>query len=137
MDAVQEAPQQTVQPRTFYSTAGALVISISVGQRVIDGAGTKVVGQKVAEFSPMADGFGRLVTDDPEIIAKLDARMKISGDVFDSKEYGRRTTPADIQLKMSQDENKRLIADNNRLLAQLSDQGRVPVPPKKDAPSPK
>ncbi len=136
MEAVQAVTQSQPLPRTFYSAAGALIINISVGQRVIDGGGTKVIGQKVAEFSPMADGFGRLVTDDVETITKLDARMKVSGDVFDSKEYNRRTTPAEIQLQMSQDENKRLLADRNRLMAQLEEQGRL-IQKQGAAPSPK
>lgn len=122
--------QPNTETKTFYSAAAGLVININIGRRVMEGSTTKVVDQKVAEFTPMPDNFGRLVTSDPEVIAKLEARMA-GGDtgIFDAVEYQRRTTPADIRLKMLQDEHARLVSDHNRLLAQI-EQGKIPGQPK-------
>lgn len=114
----------TVEPRTFYSQAGNLIISINKGRRVTDENGvSKMVEQKVAEFTPQGDGFGKLITNDAEIIEKLTTRCGILGDVFEAAEYARRTTPAEILLQGAQAENKRLLDDHNRLLALLKEKG--------------
>ena len=111
--------QSTTPNATFYSAAAGLIVNINIGHRVIDPGGTtSVVGQKVAEFTPIGDGFGKLVTNDPEIIEKMSARMATVGDVFDAAEYNRRTIPADVRLKDIEKEHARLLEDHNRLLAQ-------------------
>jgi hypothetical protein len=120
--------QNETKPRIYYSSAANMIININKGRRVMEDNGvTKMVDQKLAEFTPQADGYGRLVTTDPEIIAKLDARMAAGyTDVFEAAEYNRRTTPVEIRLKMMETEHQRVIADNNRLLAMLKEQGKVP-----------
>jgi hypothetical protein len=115
--------------RTYYSRAANLIVNVSNGQRVMDEGGTsKIVGQKVAEFTPIGDGFGRLVTDDPETMQKIEARMGAGGDVFNAAEYARRTTPVDVQNKMLADQlatANREIEDRNRLIAKLQADGKL------------
>jgi hypothetical protein len=116
----------TPEAKTFYSAAAGLILNINVGRRVIEEGGTtKMVDQKIAEFSPIGDGYGRLVTVDPEVIEKLSTRMATHGDVFDAAEYTRRTTPAEVQIKMLQEHNQRLVEDHNRLLAKLAEDGKL------------
>lgn len=124
---------EQTQPRTFYSSIGGLIVNINNGHRITENGQSKVVGQKIAEFVPQGDGYGRLVTTDAEIIEKLDTRMGVTGDVFDAAEYSRRTTPAEIRLKQVQDEHQRLVTEHNRLLAMLGEQGKLP--PKEKQPS--
>ena len=108
------------ESKTYYSAAAGLIVNINVGRRIIEPGGTTaMVDQKLAEFQPIGDGFGRLVTSDPEVIEKMDARALSKGDVFEGAEYLRRTTPAEVRLKMKEDEHARLLADHNRLLAQV------------------
>ena len=110
------------------------MVNINVGTRVSEGGQSRVIGQKVAEFSAMADGFGRLVTDDPEIIAKLDARSGPESDVFDGTEYQKRTTPVEVRNKILEEKISRLVTDNNRLMAKLEQDGRLSAPASKGAP---
>lgn len=119
----------SIEPKTFYSSAGALIVNINTGHRITEGNGiSKVVGQKIAEFMPQNDGFGKLTSRDPEVIAMLEARIAAgAGDVFDEAEYQRRITPAEIQLAMMKDERDRLVTDRNRLLAQLAERGKAPA----------
>lgn len=122
------------ETKTYYSTAAGLIVNINVGRRIIEEGGTtKMVDQKVAEFTPLGDKYGRLVTSDPEVIRIMDARMASLGDVFDGNEYTRRTTPAEVRNKMLERqnaelaaENKRILDDHNRLLAKLETDGRLP-----------
>jgi hypothetical protein len=114
------APQTSIESKTYYSAAAGLIVNINVGHRVIEPGGTTaMVDQKIAEFQPIGDGFGRLSTSDPEVMAKLDARALAHGDVFDGVEYARRTTPAEVRLKMAESENARILNDYNRLLAKV------------------
>ena len=122
-------PNQPTESRVFYSAHAALVININNGHRITEGNGvSRIVDQKVVEFMPMADGFGRLVTDDPEVIAKLSARCGAQSDVFDAAEYNRRSTPMEVQVAMLQDQNARLLEDHNRLLASLAEKQAVNKP---------
>lgn len=113
--------------KIYYSSSAALVINISVGRRVIDAGGvSKIVDQKVAEFTPLGDGYGRLITDDPDVQKKLDALCLQPGSgVFDAAEYNRRTTPAEVRVKMLERENQRIIEEHNRLLAMLERDGKL------------
>jgi hypothetical protein len=130
------APEKRA-PVTFYSAAAGLIVNINNGRRIIEEGGTtRMVDQKIAEFVPIGDGFGRLVTADPEVIDKLTSRMGTTGDVFNGAEYTRRTTPADVQLKMRDAEYARLLEDHNRLLAKLQEEGRLPPGPANE-PKPK
>jgi hypothetical protein len=114
------SPQTSTEPKTYYSAAAGLIVNINVGRRIIEPGGTTaMVDQKIAEFQPIGDGFGRLATSDPEVIAKLDARALEHGDVFDGTEYARRTTPAEVRLKLAEQENTRIMNDYNRLLAKV------------------
>lgn len=127
-------PEPVVQTKTYYSTAAGLIVNINVGRRIIEEGGTtKMVDQKIAEFSPLGDKYGRLVTSDPEVIKAMDSRMATLGDVFDGNEYTRRTTPAEVRNKMLEGENarlaaenKRIVEDHNRLLTSLGEQGKLP-----------
>lgn len=120
--------------KTYYSAAAGLIVNINVGRRIIEEGGTtKMVDQKIAEFTPMGDKYGRLVTSDPEVIRVMDTRMATLGDVFDGKEYTRRTTPAEVRNRMLETEmadlradHARIVEDHNRLLASLSEQGKLP-----------
>lgn len=114
-----------MEKQTFYSAAAGLIVQVNVGRRIIEEGGTtKMVDQKVAEFTPIGDGYGRLVTADPELIEKLTARMATVGDVFDGQEYVRRTTPAEMRLAMRDADYNRVLGDYNRLLADIAD-GKV------------
>src|SRR5512146_2417702 len=119
--------------KTYFSTSGALIVSISKGRRITDEGGvSKMVGQKVAEFTPMGDGYGRLITEDPEVIAVLDQRAAVPGaDVFDATEYTRRTTPAEVRLRLMEQEHNRLVQEHNRLLAKLQAEGKLEKQPSK------
>ncbi|HUT24221.1 MAG TPA: hypothetical protein VM492_07775 [Sumerlaeia bacterium] len=106
--------QQAV--RTFYSKSAAFTCWATSPKRVFDDAGmSKVLDGKQINFTPQADGFGRFVTDDPEMIAYLDQRMKEVGDIFDGAEYQRRTTPPDVRIA----QQERELTENNRLIEQL------------------
>jgi len=121
-------PTPNTESHTFYSAAAGLIVNINLGRRIIEEGGTtKLVDQKIAEFSPIGDGYGRLVTTDPEVIAKLGARSADKGDVFDGAEYLRRTTPAEKRLETLQADHARLLEDHNRLLAKLADEGKIPA----------
>lgn len=111
---------------TFYSVAANFIVSMSPGKRVFEGGQSKVVDSKVLEFQPQGDGYGKLTTSDPEEIQFLSTRMTTVGDVFNGDEYTRRTTPAEIRLRMKETENQRLIEENNRLLRQLQSAGKLP-----------
>jgi len=106
--------QQAV--RTFYSKSAAFVCWATSPTRVFDDTGmSKVLDGKQINFTPQADGFGRFVTDDPEMIAYLDQRTKEIGDVFDGGEYQRRTTPPDVRIA----QQERELTESNRLIDEL------------------
>ena len=113
--------QQAV--RTFYSKSAAFTCWATPSKRVFgDNGVTQVIDGKSVSFTPQADGFGRFVTDDPEVIAYLEKRSAEVGDVFDGAEYQRRTTPLDVQVAQQQrelTEQNRLIEDLRRRNAEL------------------
>lgn len=120
-----EQEQKPVEPVTFFSSSSCLALNVSIGKVVPMDGEFKRIGQKVAEFTPIgaADSFGRLTTSDPEIIAFLRKRMNTLGDVFDAQEYGRRTTPVEQRLAMSETEKDRVVTENNRLIELLKQNG--------------
>lgn len=137
-----EAEQLT--SRTYYSVHGSLIVSINNGRRITEASSglSRIVDQKVVEFTQMADGYGKLITSDPEVIAKMDARMEVlNSDVFDGTEYTRRTTPVELQIQQLQAENRRLrgeteraVIDQNRLLAKLNAESKASPRPEPKLP---
>jgi hypothetical protein len=106
----------------YFSAAAGLIINVNKGTNVIgEGGVTRRVGEKVAEFTPIGDGFGRLVTTDPEVIDLMDKRMGTHGDVFNAAEYNRRTTPIADQLANRETEFKALLESHNRLLSKVGE----------------
>ena len=106
--------QQAV--RTFYSSSAAFTCWATPPKRIFDDTGvSKVLDGKQINFTPQADGFGRFVTDDPDMIAYLDKRMTEIGDIFDGAEYQRRTTPPDVRIA----QQERELTESNRLIEEL------------------
>ncbi len=100
---------------TFYSASAGLTFYPKPSERVIEGGSSKVVDPNPVQFNPIGDGFGRFVTNKPELIEALKRRLKTVGDVFRGDEYIKRTTPAEIQVS----EAMRVIKTKNRLIADL------------------
>jgi hypothetical protein len=116
--------QRTDAPEIYFSRSAALIVNVSKGRRISENGESKIVDQKVAEFSPLGDGFGRLITRDPEVIALLEKRILDQGqnsDVFKAAEYSRRTTPPEVRIKLLEEEHQRTLTENNRLLQQIRD----------------
>ncbi len=118
--------QTSPQPRVFYSRAANLILHPTAGQVVMQEGHVIRFGERMIEFSPIGDGYGRFVATDPTDIAYLERQMLSGGDVFDAATYNRLTTPAEVQIEMLRQENERLITEQNRLLAQLGQEGRLP-----------
>lgn len=108
--------------RVFYSKASHLTIQINPGvQQVQNGmVAPDRAGQKFASFGPISDGYGQLITSDPEVIAHLEQHP----DVFGPEEYTKRTTPKDQQIE----DLTRRLEQSNRLLERLQAEGKLPSP---------
>lgn len=119
-----------VQKRVFYAQSANLVVQVNVGKRVMQSDGQMVdhrLNQKIVQFSPIGDGWGQLVTDDPEVIAFLEK----TGDVVGPESYNRATTPPEVrnqQLEAYSAELQRTIDTQNRLIEDLKKQGKS-IPP--------
>jgi hypothetical protein len=79
---------------------------------------------KLIEFYPQGDNYGRLVTDDPEVIKFLNKRVEEVGDVFGPQEYTRRTTPMEQRIRQMEDSLQRTIQDRDRLEQELKRLGQ-------------
>ena len=90
--------------RAYYSPSACLVVFLKDG---------------VAEFSPLAGGFGQFVTEDPEVIAQLDG---VEG-VFDEAEYLKRSKPVEVRNRILEARSPRRIPERER---QLVIRGRRP-----------
>lgn len=114
-----EAEQPAVEPRVFYSAAANLCIQAKKPRSVIDPASGRpeLIGGEQVQFAPLgSEGFGRYITSDPEVIEFLENHSM----VFDHTEYMKRSTPADKRADIAEDENTRLITQNNTLLQRIA-----------------
>lgn len=107
-----------VEQRVYYSQSANLICWATEPRRVIEDGQSKVLDGKKVAFDSQGDGFGRLVTTDPEIIAYLDRRVAEVRDVFGAQEYTRLNTPVDVQLA----QKDRQIEEQNRLLLSYQEQ---------------
>lgn len=126
------------QRRTFYSTSANLVIAIGGEVRWVDNHRQKI-GEKHAIFTPQGGPsptaanspkeFGVLHTDDLEIIAALEERIKQLGarsDVFEPSEYKERSMSAEELLADTKQE-MRALQTRNSLLEKLVNEKKVPA----------
>lgn len=125
------AEETPVQKRVFYAQSAGLTIQINPGKRILQSDGQTSdfrMGQKIITFSPIGDGWGQLVTEDPEVIAFLE---KAGSDVVGPEAYNRATTPPEVraqQLEAHSAELQRTIDSQNRLIEDLKKQGKLTPP---------
>lgn len=112
--------------QVFFSRSESLVMHVNCGTQIMQGGQIGRVGEKIIEFYPNGDGYGRLATNDPEVIAFLHKRAAVEQDVYDLAEYTRRVIPPEVQLTLLQTEHARVVEERNELLARLQAEGRLP-----------
>ena len=129
---------ETVQPRTYYSRSQGLALHPKKGARhIMEGGLVERVGEVIAEFAPLggipsAYGlYGSYTTDDPEVIAFMEARAAIPGsDVMTAATFNDVIIP-DAQkvdaLRGKLAEQSREISENNRIIAELQRQQTAKV----------
>jgi hypothetical protein len=126
---------EAVEPRTYYSRVRALSLHAALGKKVLSDGEVVRLGEKVVEFQPINAEHGQYVTDDPEVIAYLEKRVKEKGDVMTTEQYNEAITPAQVKIDYLRDKvsaQDRLIEEQNRLIASLraTATSKVPVPTK-------
>lgn len=114
--------QGEAEYRTFYSCAAGLIISVDKGQRVVIDGEYHRVDEKIVEFQPQANHYGMYRTNDPALIKYLETRAQRIGDVLLPQDYNDRIMRPQDKIRLLQDENKRIIEEQNRLLAMLAAQ---------------
>lgn len=106
------------EPRTFFSTLPELTMHPNAGRPTILTNGirsTEREGEKIIEFTRWGD-YGRIVTDDPEVIEFLEKQIA-SGrdDILTVEQYSDRITPDKVKADLAMAQN-RTITDENRIL---------------------
>ncbi len=115
--------------RTYYSTCPGLSVRISKGQNVVNTAGQQErQGEKFADFVPLSGSgkthsfgrdFGHLTTDDPEVIAWMDAAIaKGRSDILTPQQFNHASTSPE-------DREKQLAAQNSELQRKLTEQNEL------------
>ena len=114
-----QVPEPEPVAKIFYSPVRELYIGISAGKLQTLANGTvERFGEKFVRFQPLGDTYGIYKTDDPEIIAALEKRMKdarehgVKPDVITEGEYSERFMTDEVKLNFAQRE----IESKNRLL---------------------
>ncbi len=126
-----EPQPAVVEPKTFYSRSKGLALHANKGRRVLVDGQLERVGEIIVEFTECDPQFGSYTTDDPEVIAFLEARRLKHGDVMTVTEYNDAILPDDKKIDGLRNENahqSRVIEEQNRLIAQLRKGSKVPVP---------
>lgn len=121
--STQTIEAEPTAPVTFYSRSANLQVTVNPGRAMMQDGNRIVVDYKSANFTDFGDKLyrpdgqrttvGRLVTSDPEVIAKLAAHPL----VMTAAQYNLEATPPDIRERLANDANVRLIAQNNELAA--------------------
>lgn len=127
--------QTATESKTFYSRSQGLAIHINKGERVMVQGELERIGEKLVEFMPLGAGeYGSLSTDDPEVIAKLEARAAIpNSDVMTAQQFNEQLVPDRQKVEALRDVNdrqSRQIEEQNRIIQDLKRQqgSKVPVP---------
>lgn len=118
---------QTVASKTFYSRSQGLAIHINKGERVMVQGELERIGEKLIEFMPLGAGeYGSLITDDPEVIAKLEARAAVpNSDVMTAQQFNEQLVPDREKVEALRDVNdqqSRQLEEQNRIIQDLKRQ---------------
>ena len=86
--------------KEYYSPSGGYNCRLTRGTREKVGDGYERMGEKFAQFQPVAAGdWGRYATDDPEEIAILDKRINDgTGMVFTAEQFMDKETPDSVKV---------------------------------------
>lgn len=112
--------------KTYFSKSGHLSIGINHGRLVTMGQYTQRIDEKIIAFSPTGDGAGVLSTDDKEVQDWIEQAIA-SGkrpDLMTEQQYLEYNTPDSVRASMLEQENKRLLTEYNKLLADMKN-GKV------------
>jgi hypothetical protein len=110
--------QTQTEPVVFYSRSGHFILQVKKPRRIMQDGQATLVDEKIIEFSPQGDGYGRFVTNDPEVISALEKNPN----VLTPQRYQEETTPPEVRFQMERDEKTRLLTSNNDLLELLHKQ---------------
>lgn len=120
-------------PVTFYSkTPGLKCWAGKSEYKSVDGTlrmmdPPLVTFTPIAKASPDAQQYGYFTTDDPDVIAYLENRIKAGGDVVGEEEFAKNSVPAEMRAKLLE-EKVRELENKNRLLEQVKAQEVVAKP---------
>lgn len=115
--------------KSYYSKHGLSMPVTKLQYLTVDGQTTKIEPRYI-EFARIGqDKFFMFTTNEPEVQAVLDKRIVEVGDIFGPEEYNRQAVPAEMRAKQATEENSRLIAENNRLMAMLNAKQPTEAPP--------
>ena len=145
-----------MEPKTYYSRSGNLVVCISPGKLVDVGGTHQRIGEKAIEFHPIgthsinpenskesAPPYGQLITRDKDAIAWIEAHRKElmdageQTDILTPQEYNTAITP---QKKQTDDWKRRALESDgqavelarrnieleSRMAELLAEQGKIP-----------
>jgi hypothetical protein len=105
MTETETQSQATTEPVMFFSRSAHFTLQVKKPRRIMQDGQATLVDEKIIEFSPQSDGYGRYVTNDPEVIAALER----NANVLSAQRYQEETTPLDVRLRMERDEKTRLV----------------------------
>lgn len=122
------AVAETVERKTFYSTAAHLQLHVNNGQQVMKNGAVEQHGEKLVEFAPLALGngatFGVLSTNDPEVIEYVERQMATGrNDLLTAEQYLERSLSPEEKLSIERKahrETERKLEESNRLLAAMN-----------------
>ncbi len=93
---------------------------------MIDSGQSKVVDSPAIRFTPIGPDYGKLITNDPKVIAAVEARIKNSGgqasDIMTEEQWRDAVRTPEQKLAQVQQEAQRTITAKNRLIEELERQ---------------
>jgi len=122
MSTLQLAPEQATaqvqEQKTYYSTSISMMIHPSAGEQVVqNGRLVGTFGEVIEHFVPCGD-YGVLHTDNPITIKWIEKQIAAGrGDMITAEEYNRRITSPDVHIARGQEKNRKLVEENEALLA--------------------